>query len=587
MKAVIFNSANDSWVRYEYPEKILYAYSLNEVLPVLYEAEKLSQQGYHCIGFVSYEASPAFDNKIQAHAYSKDLPLCCFGVYKDYQPFKFPQKIHKLPELSWQPSISVEEYKKKLHSIKKHLIQGDCYQVNFTYHLRTPFIGSPFNYFLSLIHNQKTTLGSYIEDENFAICSVSPELFFQLDNQQLTARPMKGTASRGRYYEEDEEQKQWLHNSEKNRAENTMIVDMIRNDMGKISSANNIQTTSLHHIEQYKTALQMTSTISTQTNQSIVDIFKAMFPCASITGAPKVKTTQIIKELEQGARGIYTGSIGCILPNRKARFNVAIRTVCIDKNNEIAEFGIGGGIVWDSKIEEEYQESLTKASILSAKNHKVELLETILWDKNNGYFLIEYHLQRLKKSAAFLLFKWDENKIEKTLQKFENYLQLNFNSPQIVRLIYSENGSIKIENKEIGKVKETLKISLSKRVINSYEWSFFHKTTNRSFYDKALELSTTQEADEVILCNEKGELCETTRHNIVLHLEGELYTPILDSGLLNGTFRQQLLKQGKIKERRLYIQDLHNAKEIYLINSVRKWIKAEFIPSKIKEKSTK
>ena len=580
MKSIVFNHIAKQWVIYTQPIEILQANTPQEVVSTLTRAEEYSKQGYHAVGFCSYESAVAFDCNMRVHQAHSNFPLCYFAIYDDFASIEFPEKTdYTHLEIDWHPSINLQQYQQAIAQIKQHLLKGDCYQINFTYRLRASFNSNPLDYFFNLIKQQKTALGAYLETPEWAICSASPELFFQLDNNTITARPMKGTAPRGRYLLEDEKNRQWLQQSEKNRAENTMIVDMIRNDLGKIADKGSVQVNSLHTIEKYQTALQMTSSIQATTSQSVVEIFKAMFPCASITGAPKVKTMETIQQLETEARKIYTGSIGYILPDRQAKFNVAIRTVLIDKIDNTAEFGIGGGIVWDSESKEEYQESLIKAKLLStARKENIELLETMLWEKNQGIFLLSEHLQRLQQSAQFFSFNYKQGEVEKRLQELVNDLQNDCSQEaKIIRLIYNAKKGVMFEVKALNTLDNPIKICLSKLSIDSSNWQLFHKTTDRKLYHKAFALALNKEADDVIMLNERDEVTETTRFNIVIEKQKHLLTPTLNSGLLNGTYRNSLLTQGKIREAKITMQDLQTCEQIYLINSVRKWQKAILI----------
>lgn len=368
MKAIVFNHIHKQWVCYQNPMNILQTHDAFEVRSILQKAEKYAQLGYHSVGFCTYESATAFETTMQVHRPQTSLPLCYFAVYQDCSPFDLEwhlkNKHSATININWQPSIGKAQYNTHIQQIKQHLRQGDCYQINYTYRLQGAFHTQALDYFLQIIPKQKTQLATFLESNDWAICSASPELFFHLDGCTLHSRPMKGTLARGQSPEEDKQKQRWLQQSTKNKAENTMIVDMIRNDLSRIADKGSVNVTQLHVIEKYQTALQMTSTVYAQTNASITNIFDAMFPCASITGAPKIKAMDIIAHLEQQPRHIYTGSIGYILPDRKAQFNVAIRTVYIDKHQSRAEFGLGGGIVWDSQPDEEYQESMVKARLL-------------------------------------------------------------------------------------------------------------------------------------------------------------------------------------------------------------------------------
>jgi para-aminobenzoate synthetase/4-amino-4-deoxychorismate lyase len=365
---------------------------------------------------------------------------------------------------------------------------------------------------------------------------------------------------------DDLEQAEWLHHSEKNRAENVMIVDMVRNDMGRIAALGSVEVRSLYEVEKYPTLWQMTSTVKAKTGAGLCEIMQALFPPASITGAPKRRTMQIIAELEQTPRRIYTGSVGFIGPGRKAQFNVAIRTVLVDKAKGQAEYGVGGGIVWDSVDRMEFEECRTKARILTQKMPDFSLLETILWTPEQGYFLLPYHLTRLMDSAAYFSFSAERDAIRTNLDSLAHTLPKTAHK---VRLLLAKDGGITLQSEVLhDTVAQPLHVCLAATAVDSANPFLYHKTTNRVVYEQAL--AACPGYSDVILWNEKGEVTESSIANIVVELDGELYTPPIPCGLLPGTYRAYLLEQGKLKERVIHKEDLVRSAHIYLVNSVRK-----------------
>ncbi|MCK4467634.1 MAG: chorismate-binding protein, partial [Desulfobacterales bacterium] len=340
--------------------------------------------------------------------------------------------------------------------------------------------------------------------------------------------------------------------SEKNRAENVMIVDMVRSDMGRIAHTGSIQVDELFALEKYPTLWQMTSTVTAKTKAGLSEIFRALFPPASITGAPKPRTMQIIAELETGPRRIYTGSIGFISPDRKAQFNVAIRTVLVDKIKGQAEYGVGGGIVWDSTETIEFEESQTKAKILTERLSDFSLLETILWVPENGYYLLQQHLARLKDSAIYFSFSADIDAIRDKLLSLAGAFP---HTAHKVRLLVAKNGHItcKPEVLRHSIVRHIQRVCLAQSPIDSSNPFLYHKTTNRRVYDQAL--ASCPGYDDVILWNEKGEVTESCIANIVIELDGKLYTPPVQCDLLAGTFRAWLIKQNKVREKVIRLKD--------------------------------
>jgi para-aminobenzoate synthetase/4-amino-4-deoxychorismate lyase len=376
---------------------------------------------------------------------------------------------------------------------------------------------------------------------------------------------MKGTAKRGPTTLEDQKQAGWLSNSEKNRAENVMIVDMIRNDLGRIAKLGSVQVAELFSVERYPTLWQMTSTVTAQTGFSLTEIFRALFPCASVTGAPKISTMEIIDELEATPRNIYTRAIGYIASKRTAKFNVAIRTALIDRERQMAEYGVGGGIVWDSESADEYSEALLKSQILSESQPKFSLLETMLWTPEEGYYLYEKHIDRLLDSANYFDFSISKIRIEERLTE----LAATFTSPQRVRLLVDRTGEVKTESTSFVSKETPLHTHLANQPINSDNIFLFHKTTQRETFENAR--AVFPDCDDVLLYNERGELTEFTIGNLVVELDGQLVTPPIKCGLLAGTFRAHLLETNQVMERIVPVYRLKDCTKCFRINSIRRW----------------
>jgi para-aminobenzoate synthetase/4-amino-4-deoxychorismate lyase len=432
--------------------------------------------------------------------------------------------------------------------------------------LESDFHGNPWDFFLHLAKSQNN-YAAYVDTGRFVICSASPELFFQLDGDRIVCRPMKGTVKRGRTTSEDRAQARWLKDSEKNRAENVMIVDMIRNDLGRIAEIGSVQVPALFSTERYPTLWQMTSTVTAQSKESLTTILASLFPCASITGAPKHSTMRIIAELETTPRRIYTGSIGHIAPGRKAQFNVAIRTVLLDRETGEAEYGLGGGIVWDSTSADEYAEALLKARVLTEHQPEFFLLETLLWTPAEGWFLRERHLARLLDSASYFGFSVSVE----TLNARLDFLARTFDSPQRVRLLLERGGQLTTQAAPFVSEQNppALIACLAAKPVNSNDVFLFHKTMQRATFEAAKK--ACQGFDDALLHNESGQLTEFTIGNLVVEINGTFYTPPIKCGLLPGTFRAHLLETGQVKERVLRKKDLAICTKIFLINSVRKW----------------
>ncbi|MGD0897562.1 MAG: aminodeoxychorismate synthase component I, partial [Thermoguttaceae bacterium] len=443
----------------------------------------------------------------------------------------------------WLPSVSQSDYTAAVAELRECIARGETYQVNYTLRLRRPWTGDSWEYFLELVEAQHAPYAAYVDTGRLAVCSASPELFFRLDGLAIHSRPMKGTAPRGRWYADDIARASQLARSEKDRAENAMVVDMIRNDLGKIARVGSVRVCDLFHVERYPTLWQMTSTVAAETTASVSEILAALFPCASVTGPPKPNTMKIIAGMETAPRGIYTGAIGMIGPDRQAQFNVAIRTVVIDRALGEAEYGVGGGVVWDSTPEGEYQECLLKARILTERRPDFSLLETMLWEPPEGapgnepvggrkgtvpfsrpcrptlrvgarwcprksgqspgyggYFLLDEHLRRLGESAEYFGFPWDEGRARQELAALAASLP---QAPQRVRLLLSREGEVSCEaaamdlslkrdspifaDARIGTVPaEPVRLELAARPVRSDDPLLYHKTTHRAVYEAAI-----------------------------------------------------------------------------------------------------
>ncbi|HEY4722495.1 MAG TPA: aminodeoxychorismate synthase component I, partial [Anaerolineae bacterium] len=469
----------------------------------------------------------------------------------------------------WTATVPWAAYERSIDAIRNYIADGKTYQVNYTYRLHAPFHGDPWNFFLTLAHRQPVGYAAYVDTGRHVICSASPELFFQLSGRDLRSKPMKGTAARGRTLAEDRANMQWLQHSEKNRAENVMIVDMVRNDMGRIAEIGSVDVPSLFAIERYPTVLQMTSTVTSRTAAPLIDILRALFPCASITGAPKVRTMKIIAELETTPRGVYTGCIGYLAPGREARFNVAIRTVTIDRDIDQAEYGVGGGIVWDSDAADEYRECEIKMRVLMQARPAFDLLESLLWTPDEGYFLSDRHRQRLTDSAEYFDVPIEWAAISAQLDALSTTLA---HVAHKVQVRVSPQGAATVSATPLSQIPlpQPMRGALAAQPVDSNDPFLFHKTTRRSVYEAAR--AARPGYDDVILWNERGEITESTIANVVIDLNGELLTPPLQCGLLPGTYRAWLIDRRVIREQVISIDELRSARRLYLINSVRKWI---------------
>lgn len=561
---------NDAWLKFSRPRQVIVTGKMEDVRKGLREVERLvDEKGWTAAGFVSYDAAPAFDPALKVIP-SQGFPLLWFGLYDELQELQNSEVFQDFGILSpttWHPDTGKEAYNTAIQNIKGHIAEGRTYQVNYTMRLSADFHDDPLHLFAHLAHSQNK-YAAFLDIGDWAICSASHELFFDLDGEDITGRPMKGTAVRGRINEEDKNISNWLRASIKNRAENVMIVDMIRNDIGRIAKISSVHVPELFTIEKYPTLFQMTSTVKAKIHASVTEIFSALFPCASITGAPKVSTMEIIADLETSSRKIYCGSIGFIAPNRKARFNVAIRTALVDKQESKAEYGVGGGIVWDSTPADEYDEALLKARVLTDPPQKEFcLFETLLWTPEDGYYLLDRHVARILDSAEYFSFAAEDP--GKKIRQFLIGLSSGLDAPQRVKVFLNSKGEVSGEARGFQPSDKIFKVCLAGGPVNSNDRFLFHKTTNREPYERAAVAGF----DDVLLFNEKGELTEFTIGNLVVQMAGNLFTPPVECGLLGGTFRAELIARGEVKERVLRVQDLAGCEAVFLVNSLRKWVR--------------
>jgi para-aminobenzoate synthetase/4-amino-4-deoxychorismate lyase len=571
---VIFKNNSSSWILFNKPVEIIKADNYKNIKKALSYIEDMTLKGFYAAGFVSYEASGAFDPNylVKKNNLSNNL---WFGIYKKKEIiphhilFDNPGKAQYI--FDWELPFNYNEYKNKIDFIKEKIFKGDIYQLNYTFNMESDFKDDPFSVFLNNFSHLDSKYSAFIDTPDFSVLSGSPELFFKLHKNKLISKPMKGTIHRGRNNNEDILNKEKLYNSEKDRAENVMITDMIRNDMGKIAQISSVNTKKLFEVEKYSRVFQMTSTVTCTTDKSVCEIFEAMFPCASITGAPKIKSMEYIKQAEKSPRGVYTGAIGFLEPERKALFNVAIRTMYINKESKKGYYGTGGGIVWDSFAENEYKECQSKSLIISEPEPEFKLLETLLYAPGDGFYLEKYHINRILDSAYY--FSFDLKKSE--LLQFFN----SFTSEELlrVRLLSDRFGNIEYEENLLEKnpleSKTSWKICLADEHVDSSNRFLYHKTTNRSTYNNLLKKYPG--FNDIVLFNENNLVTETCFANIVIEENKKLYTPFVKAGLLCGTMRCYLLEKKIISEKNIFKKDLINADKIYLINSVRGFINAD------------
>jgi len=567
------------------------------------QAEKFLAKGLFLAGWFSYEFGYLLEPGLRRLRPRKSgLPLACLGVFApphihDHQtgawsgagPWPCPARPGKHSDhaiLNLRENITESDYFSAIDRIKQYIEAGDTYQVNYTFKLLFELAGEPEALYAALRRNQSVSFGALLRRGEQRIMSFSPELFFKKRELRCLVRPMKGTMKRGRHPAEDLALADFLRHDTKNRSENVMIVDLLRNDLGRICAPGSVRVTSLFDVEPYETLHQMTSTIEGRLPpaSSLAALFKALFPCGSVTGAPKIRTMEIIRELEPEPRGVYTGAIGFIAPSGETAFNVPIRTLLL--NGHRGEMGVGSGVVYDSDPGQEWQECLLKGSFLSAPTPPFQLIETILWLPTAGFWLLAEHLERLQESARHLLFPCDPAAV---LARLEEAASRFAKTPMRVRLTLAKDGELHLAASEcaapgqfrLGAPRlprgELPRVRFSGRQTDPASPFLYHKTTLRELYDRERQLATEQGYYEVLFTNTRGEVTEGSISNLFVETNGRLLTPPIDSGLLNGVLRRHLFKHPPlpIEERTLTREDLRGAEAVYVGNSVRGLVRVD------------
>jgi len=567
------------------PVEVITSYDSDDIIPAIKKAEEMINSGLKGFALINYETGYLLEKKLSKYFNRSKSPILNFFLFDENNHKHFLSSSIRFVEDDFRKLFSIknyelntspEEYFSKIERIKNYIAAGDTYQVNYTLKGKFDFEGEIQSLFLNLLFNQSARYTALINRGDYFIISFSPELFFDLKNNVITTKPMKGTARRGVTHGGDETQKFILTHSQKEKAENLMIVDLLRNDIGRISKFGSVKVENLFDVEKYESLLQMVSKVSGELNDDIdlAGIFKNIFPCGSITGAPKIRTMEIIKELEKEERGIYTGAIG-LLDKGETTFNVAIRTVVINKATGKGEIGIGGGIVWDSDAQKEYDEALLKSRFLTSPAGYFEIFETMLVKKNQVTFINE-HVERLKNAASFFLFNFDE---EKLITEIQNKIELLDEKKEYrYKIILTKWGVLNHQLNEYKKFDSEVKVIISSLQVNSQSQYFYFKTTNRQLYESECKKRLTQGFFEVLFFNEKGELTEGAITNVFVKIGEEIFTPPSKCGLLTGIYRNYYIDtHSNIQRKIISLEDLYSAEEIILTNSLRGEIKVDIL----------
>jgi para-aminobenzoate synthetase/4-amino-4-deoxychorismate lyase len=562
-------SNKDGWGLFHSPEKILEARNIEETKDAISKLEAQLAQGKYAAGFISYEAAGAFDKA----ALTKDVdnfPLAWFGIYSaPPESFEFPMEAKDSYPVTMLPDIKENDYLETVGRIKDYIFEGDIYQANLTFRLRGKEIPSPSGLFISMQNSHPAPYSAFVNAGEFQIASNSPELFLEIKDGYIKTRPMKGTESRKENPVKDQEAKEHLEKDSKNRAENLMILDMSRNDLGRICQFGSIKADPIFHVETYQSVHQMISEAKglLKENTSLNQILEATFPAASITGAPKLRAMEIINEQEISSRKVYTGTIGCFSPDGAAMLNVAIRTlICFNNKTEL---GIGSGIVADSDPEAEWRESLLKSRFALKAYNDFKTLETMLWTKGDGIAFLKEHFERAVRTQKNFGRATDLKEAKKKLEEFQ--APENADAARL-RLLISSEGKAELQAfplKNTGWNRDMLTIMISEKKTDSGNPFLYNKTTNRSLYDAEFKKAASNDCDEIIFTNEKGELTEGAISNIFIWKSGKWLTPANECGLLPGIWREYMIRELHAEEAIISIKDLIEAEKVIMGNSVR------------------
>ncbi|MBK8210700.1 MAG: aminodeoxychorismate synthase component I [Rhodospirillales bacterium] len=557
------------------PEQIVVAHTPAEVDGALAAIEGALTGGLWAAGFFSYELGYLLEPKLASLLPAeRRVPLLWMGLFREAPRLDAHQVRRWLPRDSCaevcelRASLDPAAYRQVFDRARALIAAGETYQINLTMRLDFAFDGDPLALFAALRRRQRVSHSALIATPDFHILSLSPELFLRVRNGLASVRPMKGTAARAPTPAEDDAVRARLRADEKSRAENLMIVDLLRNDLSRLARPGDVRVTDLFTIETYRSLHQMTSGIEA-TLRPVVGLsalLRALFPCGSVTGAPKIRAMQIIHDLERKPRGVYCGAIGLLAPNGDAFFNVAIRTLVLRPDGR-GEMGIGSGVIFDSDADAEYDECLLKAEFLVRSEPPLRLVETLRWQADVGYVLLERHLARLAASAAWFVLPYDDLEVRSALSLAARSFA---REPMRVRLLLDEDGEASVTTQPLPQsCDKALRWRFATQAVSMRDPFLYHKTTRRPLYDAELAGARAAGCDEVLFCNERGELTEGAWTNLFVRRAGRLLTPPVACGLLDGTLRRELLDTGAAEEAVLRAEELKDAEAVLFGNSVR------------------
>ena len=559
---------------YTDPVDILIADDPGDIDDIFAKLTQYHQEGYFIAGYLSYDLGYVFEDALSHRlAPKRPTPLLNFGIFKTFGRQAPTQLLYssQAPDLTLTPLWSEAEYSKRFSQVMDYIRAGDVYQINLTFPMTGPYDGPAHTLYAAFRHRQKGRYGGVVHLGNAPdIISLSPELFFRKEGRDMSMRPMKGTRPRSANSQIDEELRLNMRNDVKSQAENLMIVDLLRNDLSRISEPGSVKVPELFALETYGTLHQMTSRVVSKLTPDIdmKSIFQNLFPCGSVTGAPKIRAMEIIDDLETTPRGAYCGALGYIDPNGDACFNVGIRTLTL--SGKRLTYNVGSGLVYDSQAQDEYHECLLKADVLSQP--PADIIETCLWTPKDGIVRGKAHKARMMKSAKALGYPFNPAQYDALTEGIKTET-----NDQHIRMTLSADGDLNLSQKDFVSL-DRPKIMVSPHKLSKQVQYSKHKISRRNFYDEERErLKALTGIDEVIFLNESGKLCEGSFTSIFIEKDGKLLTPALKTGILPGVLRAELLRSKKARTADLTEDDLLGAKNIYIGNSMRGLMPAALI----------
>lgn len=578
------------------PERVVEAHHVDEVLDVVGQAEAAAQEGLWSVGFVAYEAAPAFDAALPVRGREHgemfaDLPLAWFGLFRvrsDVDPFVGEVRLDTSPYTvsPWIPTMDESRYEENVHRVRRLINSGDLAQINYALRLDAAISGDLTELYRDLVLSQRGGNGAFIDMGRYRILSASPERFFAIEGSRISVRPTKGTAPRGRWSTEDEDNAAKLSASEKDRDEHQRIVDRVSEELVSITVPDTVEIHGLMELERLETVWQLASSMSAELTPTvgIVDVFRSLFPSAAVTGEPKARAMEAIATLESRTRGVYAGAIGFVAPADRGRpnasFSVAIRTVTVDAEEGVGEYGVGAGITEASVPMGEYEEAQSKTRFLVQRRPEISLYESIRWEEEHGFWWLDRHIQRIGDSSAYFGFRFDEVFVRGALEE----AVAGMSGAHAVRLEVDRLGqtAVTCDPNDLPPARwwpnpgnDPVTCVIDTTAISSTSVYRFHKTTARRPYDDRSD--TYADVDDVLMVNERGELTEATAHNVAVQCAGTWITPPLASGCLPGILRQVLIDEGALVEEVVMVDDLDGADGLGLLSSVLGWRSARLV----------